>query len=183
MVLMFKRRFQQLQIFSEDQTLKEQQSTSKFKILLSTYERKIRVFVVFVISLLIVYSIGIETGKRSVRQLNGDRNSVQIKEEKRLIPTEAKEPIPKKDQIFQVNSVLVCKDESKGYVIQVATYKKTLYAENEALNLKRRGFEAFVKKSGDFIVVYVGGFQTKDEATIYLKKLRKYYSDCFIRKL
>lgn len=180
---MFKRKFQQLQIFSEDQTLKDQKSTSKFKVLLSSYERKIRVFVVFVISLVIIYSIGIERGKKSILQLGRDRDSVQAKREKREILAETEEPIPKKDQILQVNSVLVCKDEVKSYVIQVATYKKTLCAENEALNLKRKGFEAFVKKSGDFIVVYVGSFQTKDEATVYLKKLKKRYSDCFIRKL
>lgn len=164
-MLMFRRRFRQLSIFPEDKILEKKDETSNFKSLLSNYEAKIKFLIIFIISLLIVYSIGIERGKRSI----------QAKKEKELIPVKDEEikPLTPKEEIQEI----------KGYVIQVATYKKDPYAEKEALNLKKKGFSSFTKKSGDFIVVYVGSFQSKDEAQISLKKLKKHYSDCFIRKL
>jgi len=161
---MFKREFQQLQIFSEDKTIKEQKPTSNFIALLSNYEKRIGFFIVFIISLLVVYSVGIERGKRSV----------QIRKE--LIPVkteEIKSLPPKKEEIQEI----------KGYIIQVATYKKDPYAEKEMINLKKKGFSSFTRKNGDFVVVYVGNFQSKDDALTSLKKLKKRYSDCFIRKL
>ena len=183
---MFRREFQQLQIFPEEGGAKGQKSSSNLTALLSNYEKRIKLFILFIISLLIVYSIGIERGK----------DSIEVKREKELIfvkDEEIKTPVPKKDEIREtrpkkdeIRETRLKKDETekiRGYVIQVATYRKHSRAEKEAINLREKGYRAFTRRSGDFIVVYVGNFRSRDEAKKSLKRLRSRYSDCFIRKL
>lgn len=171
---MFRKNFQhQLQIFPEDKEIKETKSSNLIN-LLSKYEKRIKLSIIFIISLLITYSIGIEKGKK-IMQAERKENliSAEYKEPKLITPEEIREIESKKDEIQEV----------KGYIIQVATYRKIPHAEKEVKNLKKKGYQSFTKKIGDFIVVYVGNFQSKDEAKIYLKRLKNYYSDCFIRKL
>lgn len=165
------RRFQQLRIFPEAESIEEKDKN--FMSLLPNYEKKIRSLVIFIICLLIVYAIGAERGKRQTL-VKKEKESVLIETEVKTTPRiEETKPIVPKEEIREI----------KGYIIQVATYKKSPYAENEASNLKKKGFSSFTKRIGDFVVVYVGNFQNKDEAQLNLKKLKKYYSDCFIRKL
>lgn len=69
------------------------------------------------------------------------------------------------------------------YVIQVVTYRKADLAEAELLSLKQKGFSSFRKKSGDYHVVCVGPFGTKDDASSIHRKLARNYKDCFIKKI
>lgn len=172
---MFRKDFQQLQIFSEDKEIKKTKSSSLMA-LLFRYEKRIKLFIIFIISLLIVYSIGVERGKKSIEaKREKELVSAEYEEIKTIAPKEVKieEIKPKKDETQKI----------KGYIIQVATYKKDISAKKEAMNLKKKGYQSFTKRVGDFVIVYVGNFQSKDEAKISLKRLKNYYSDCFIRKL
>lgn len=167
-----RRRFQQLRIFPEAESIEEKDKN--FISLLPNYEKKIRYLIIFTICLLVVYAIGAERGKRQTL-VKKEKESILIGTEKvKVTPRiEESKTIAPKEEIQEI----------RGYIIQVATYKKLPYAENEASNLKKKGFSSFTKRIGDFVVVYVGNFQNKNEAQQNLKKLKKYYSDCFIRKL
>lgn len=70
-----------------------------------------------------------------------------------------------------------------GYAIQVVTYAKHEYAEKERKRLEEKGEVAFVRMYNDLAVLFVGPFETKDQAKSKLAVLRETYSDCFLKSL
>jgi hypothetical protein len=165
---MYRKKPEQLQFFPEDKDLKEEYKISNLMSIL--YERRIWSLIIFTICLLITYSLGVEKGKREILV----KKEIEMNKVESITPKTKKiQPSPERKEIQEI----------KGYIIQVATYKKISGAEKEASNLKKKGFPAFTRSSGNFVVVYVGSFQNREEAVISLKRLKKYYSDCFIRQL
>jgi hypothetical protein len=75
------------------------------------------------------------------------------------------------------------KKEEVIYTIQVVTYRDKSAAEKEIKILKSRGFKPLVFFSGKYIQLCVGNFRSKEKARLSLGKLRKYYHDCFVRRL
>ncbi len=69
------------------------------------------------------------------------------------------------------------------YTVQVASFRKKVYAEKEAMDLKKKGYEIFVVPKGDYSIVCVGKFAYKNEANQMSRKLRKRYKDCLVRSL
>ena len=74
-------------------------------------------------------------------------------------------------------------ENNKRYVIQVASYLKESIAEKEKQYLKKKGLSAEVSKKGKYLVLYVGKFNTKENAEKIKTSLEKRYGDCFIRRL
>ena len=74
-------------------------------------------------------------------------------------------------------------ENNKRYVIQVASYLKESMAEREKRYLKKKGLSAEVSKKGKYLVLYVGEFNTRENAEKMKTSLRKRYGDCFIRRL
>ena len=71
---------------------------------------------------------------------------------------------------------------TKPYTLQLITYKKRDLAENEAGELRRRGFQAFVAPKGEYFLVCSGQYGSKEEAARDLEALRAKYKDCFLRR-
>ena len=69
----------------------------------------------------------------------------------------------------------------KGYTIQVASFKNHEYAEKEAIELKKNGFDPSVSSKGNHVIVCVGKFVTKKEAEQFSRKLKSKYKDPVIR--
>ena len=69
------------------------------------------------------------------------------------------------------------------YSIQVASFKKSEYAEKEAGALRKKGFEIFVISKGKYAIVCVGQFAQKDKAKVSLNRLIKTYKDSIVRRL
>jgi cell division septation protein DedD len=75
------------------------------------------------------------------------------------------------------------KKDDKIYTIQVASFQKEKYANQEAEDLKKKGFEIIVLPKGKHSIVCVGKFAGHNEAKDFSKKLRTRYKDCMVRSL
>ena len=74
-------------------------------------------------------------------------------------------------------------DLRKPYTIQVASYKDAKYGEKEAIGLKKKGYETLTLTKGDYSILCVGRFATKDEANIFARKLKYQYKDYVVRRM
>ena len=72
---------------------------------------------------------------------------------------------------------------NEGYTIQVASFKSLKYAQQEAADLKKRGYDIIVLPKKGYSIVCVGKFSHKDEAKVLISRLKKTYKDCLIRRL
>jgi septal ring-binding cell division protein DamX len=71
-----------------------------------------------------------------------------------------------------------------NYTVQVASYKSERSAKREAQNLKQKGYsDIFVLPKGAYVILCVGNFSTRNEASTYTKKLRDRYQDSVVRRL
>ena len=77
----------------------------------------------------------------------------------------------------------VKKNIDKSYTIQVASFKNQEYAEKEAMDLKKGGYEPFILPKGSHLIVCIGKFATKSEAERFSQKLKSKYKDSVIRSL
>ena len=164
------------------------------------------------LSILLFFSLGVERGKRQAinnndPQKNASQKTVIIPQkegirdaDKLLVKAPVKPasknsssdlltnsaPPVNSDQV-KVISIVTETDQNNPniikYTIQVATFKKEEFAKQEATRLKDMGYQAIMKKSGQFNSLSVGSFSSKKEAETMLKKLRPKYDDCFIRRL
>ena len=71
---------------------------------------------------------------------------------------------------------------AKPYTIQLVTHKKKETAENEAAALKRSGYYSFIMTSGEYYLVCVGQYASKEEAKKDLHNFSGKFSDCFLRR-
>jgi hypothetical protein len=133
----------------------------QFRFTLS-YENVIISIICLILVIIVSFSLGIERGKRLVDlhvSPSTDTTAVEVKE-----------------QNFK-------KKELSPYIIQVATFKQKVLAEKEVARLRKLNYNSFFSNFGKFHQVFVGGYSTKELARQDLKKLRKIYKDCFIKKL
>lgn len=70
----------------------------------------------------------------------------------------------------------------KPYTIQVASYKTPDLAKKEISRIKAMGYSADVIKKGNYFILCVGSFATKDAAKQTLAVMGKRYKGCMIRK-
>ena len=71
-----------------------------------------------------------------------------------------------------------------GYTVQVASYKTEKGAQREASTLKQKGYhDVFVVQKGTYVILCVGNFQRKEEASLLGKKLMGRYQDLRVRSL
>jgi septal ring-binding cell division protein DamX len=142
-----------------------------------------------VLILAVVFSIGVEKGKGIM--LNPPHQD-NIKEAVRHAETEPsadlkeiEEPLTARDETpkQQAVSLDLLPQESDIYTVQIASYTKQASAESYARSLKQRNMEAFTLKKGSYYVICVGRFGQRHEAESEMRKLRKFYSDCIVRKI
>ncbi|MFA4888192.1 MAG: SPOR domain-containing protein [Candidatus Omnitrophota bacterium] len=72
---------------------------------------------------------------------------------------------------------------TQRYTIQLASFKGREYAQTETERLKRKGLAAFVLTKGEYMVLCMGNFPTKEAAQTALPEIKKYYAGCQIRRL
>lgn len=69
------------------------------------------------------------------------------------------------------------------FAVQVVSYSQPQLAQRELQRLQQRGEQAFLVNREGRTALLVGPFPTKDRASAKLANLRRYYQDCFIRRL
>lgn len=146
-----------------------------------SYEYLVFILIAFIMIAVISFSLGVEKGK----SIGLKRAS--LKAEVRSQSIEQTEPLPKavpngsgKEAEDKVEESAPAKS---GYTIQVASYVKKEVAEREADSLKKKGYNAFAMPSGRYYIVCVGKFSDIKKASSEKDRLRRLYSDCYIKKI
>jgi hypothetical protein len=144
-----------------------------------TYEQLGLFVILFIVLLSVVFTLGVERGKRIDFNVNLSNKAIDSKEYdhiKENILNEKKD-IPDKEE--QPKSVI----PEEYFTIQVVTYKKDSLVKSELEYLKKRGYTSFVIESGKFKHICVGKFEDKKEYREIFRRLRKRYKDCFVKKI
>ncbi len=164
-------------------SLFEEISKEKRKITLSI-DKLYLFFILLTIALIGSFCLGVERGKHLSLKLENTKAQENIKLQKKVLTKEdlAPQKIIKQPTEREEKERLE-KDRKEGfYSIQLASYKRKEIAEIEAKKLKKKGLEPILLKKGKYLILCVGKFGSKEEARKLLTNLRRYYSDCFIRK-
>ncbi len=166
-------------------------------------ENIIVLYIIFVMTLVLFFSFGVEKGKRVAKSSSvvEHSNSIQVAEissgkkssglveavqnEEGIIPS-VKAPVGLTEEAEPV--FLPTFEESDGqeefFTIQVASFKLEKNALKEADRLKNVGHDdAFVMPKGSYSIVCVGKFAKKNEAKKFSNRLQSKYNDCLVRRL
>ena len=148
------------------------------------FEHLVIVFIVFIIILAVVFSIGVEKG-RSVSSSFLRQAQEEVYGRKPEIAEPESVVFKQQDDAESAQSLSkALEDETPfSFTIQVASYKREDTAKRHAEELKLQGNDAFVLQKGDYYITCVGKFADSKGADSQMKKLRKSYSDCLVRKI
>lgn len=153
----------------------------KIHILLS-YENIVLFGIVFLMVLVLIFSLGVERGKRINIAKRDSVNQTIEEKYKDAISTE-------EDVTVGKDSLNLKKPEDKKveltafYTIQVITYKEGPMVEKEMQRLREKGYHPFVIPHGNLRQICVGKFESRSLAEKALIRLRRRYKDCFIRRI
>ena len=111
----------------------------------------------------VVFAAGVERGKRLVRA-------------ERLLLSPA---VPSQAPVATRKTVV----SRPRFAIQVASYSQPKFAKLALQRLQQQGEQAFVMNKQDRMVVLIGPFSTKGQASAKLTDVRRSYQGCFVRTL
>jgi len=136
------------------------------------------------------FALGVERGKTIAK--NRETSHRYLAKEKKEVAAQAPIEQKTKKEVTKTKQVqkkpekkrIESKETFKGYIIQVVTYRKdSSYAKKETSHLKEKGYEVVLIPSGQYLQIGAGTFSSKKDAMPHLKKLKKEYKDCYIRKI
>ena len=155
------------------------------------------------IAIIVAYAIGVEKGKnmafgpatgpwgRSVTEDETkplldvemvEKQAEQMMKEAERVETDVAVPEQHlKDAQGAVPAAATRPSDGTVYMLQLASTKNEVYANEEVKKLKGKGFEALVSRKGDWYKIYIP-YGTMDEADKAKKKLVPDYKDCLIVK-
>ena len=150
------------------------------------YTRKFVIgIIIFIVINLLSFSFGVERGLRLTKTRGNAKNIKDTTSTKQ--ESIKSSPVLKKNQKADSNILKPSLDKPDNpiysYSVQVASYHTMSKAEKEAQSLRKKGYQSFVLKKGSYVVVCVGKFKDKSEARISLNKLKKIYSDSYVRRI
>lgn len=152
-------------------------------------EQAIMISVIVLMVIVLSFSLGVEKGKRIDNVLNNQNTLIsEVQLPTRPVVKEVKQEVETKHEILQKieprdKVIRQQPRETNEYTIQVASFKKRSSVDEEAKSLQKKGYEVVILPKGNYIILCVGKFSKKEEATSFLGKLRKQYKDCLIREL
>lgn len=176
---MAKANYSQLELFSGSKNPPSVNTglSNSFLKYIWNYEKIILLFIGFIITGVISFSLGVERGKRFAF-LNEGVRAAKIHQ-----PAAARDAGFKKNQqdapLIKNEAVI----NTQNYTIQVASYKTKALAQKEAQTLKKKGYTPSLLAKNGYIILCVGNFSNKETARTLLSQLKKYYRDCLIRRL
>ena len=129
-----------------------------------------------IMTALFAFSLGVERGKHLAAQALDERVSAAWN----LAPRKVALPAP---PMVAAATVPAAKMPTSGrFAVQAATYKNAIYAKQEALYLKAKGFQSFLIKKGDLWLICLGPFATQSSAAAALKKVQSKYPGSIVRR-
>ncbi len=147
-----------------------------------------------ILVIIFAFSLGIERGKRVALEASGSVITKAMHHEKNTESNveKVKEPVG----IQQMDSTTIAKNVTQaivedvvkvaqtGFTIQVASYKTEKPALREAENLKKKGYnDVYILNKGQYVILCVGNFPSRDGAQQLTKKLKSNYQDLVLRRL
>lgn len=134
-----------------------------------------------IIAFVIVFTFGVESGRRSerrkafvIKSLNeaNQINKIQTRQDITVLPEEGTSQSSMGDstesrpvQNEKINEEKVISEkvpvQKDGYAIQLITYKSASASEKQAQKLRNQGLDSFVIHSGNYYLVGIKGFSTR----------------------
>ncbi len=167
-----------------------------------TFDNLIVIIIVFLMFNLMIFVFGMEKGKL-LAKLDDEKNIIntQTNANKETIKTPAttitkndegaiRETQAKKDEeIIETpvekksitrENVTTIAENTKSYVIQLVSCRDNDNANKTLSQIKAAGYNSFIKKQGNYFVIYSGLYADKKAATVNMNQLKKKYKDCFV---
>lgn len=158
-----------------------------------SYEVVIMILIGVVLAASVLFSLGVERGR-----------ILELGENPAKVPVKKPAPLPA-DSYSAEGTVVesapmvkrpdVIKPESDGkqeiknnlprkefFTVQIASYKARDMAEKELNRLKQKGYSSDIIKKGNYFILCVGSYATKDDAQKALTVWNRQYKGCIIRK-
>jgi len=188
----------QYDLFSQSARAKADISPERLRFLsfIRSYEKNIILIIILAVTGIVCFSIGVEKGKRisALRPVSNigvmsDAQPKVVIAKTVLTPTNALQakqfqPLP----IVNTNVILPQNvkrnvELTGNYTIQLASYRSMASAQKEAELLKKKGFASLVIPKGNYTILCVGKFPSKETAQSLLVQLTKRYQGCHLRRL
>jgi hypothetical protein len=150
------------------------------------FEHLVIVFIVFIIILAVVFSIGVEKGRSVSSSFQRQARDEKYGREPETVELESAVFNQQNDaeNAAPLSKALDLEDDTPfSFTIQVASYKREDTAKRHAEELKSQGDDAFVLQKGDYYITCIGKFTDRQSADNQIKKLRKSYNDCLVRRI
>jgi hypothetical protein len=171
---MEKKKHAQLELFSGahslSETLPQNKQRGSFFSYARGYEKVILILMGFAVTAVISFCLGVEKGKNIAKAIFNSRFEIAQSKTRPLASTELLK------QSFSQFS-------SGNYTIQIASYQNWEQAQGAVGVLKKKTLSPLLFSKGKYTIVCVGNFSNKEKALLWLAELKKYYKDCFIRRL
>jgi len=150
------------------------------------YEHLAFIAIGIIVFSIIVFSLGVERGKSASLK----RGIITVEEKVDINKVVISKPDKQQESVGaeEESEITPLKEEYKqepvpGYTVQVASYTNEGFAKGQVDKLRSDGYEAFTLHKGNFFIMCIGKFSDKDIAASEMKRLRKSYSDCLVRKI
>jgi len=166
---------------------------NKPKFLLAKLTLSVESLVIFTILGIMIalfsFSWGVERGKHLAAQALDERVSAAWNVGARTMAPVAAVAVPLQRMAPVKRSV--AEQKTRGthgfisgtrYTLQAATYENEEYARQDALFIKKKGFQSFLIKSGKYWLLCVGNFNNKESAAALLRKLPGEYRLSQVRR-
>lgn len=146
----------------------------------TTWEQILLATIIFILGLCLVFFLGVIRGKRlAVKPAPILAYAVSVPKTAPAQPAAATIPTPApKTKTDAVSSM----DPSKPYTIQLASFAKKEYAEEEMRKVRKSGHYSAVMQSGNYYTVCAGQYASIDNAKKDLLFFRSKYKDCYLRR-
>ena len=155
------------------------------------YEKLFIILIGVALAAAVIFALGVERG----RSLNSSEIEAPVPVQPVIAPPapETTAPVvavtPKvaAKKVAATNIVVPPKENivaaaDKPFTVQVASYKARDLAEKEMARIKGMGYPVDITKKGDYFILCVGSFATKDAAKQTLAAMEKKYKGCMVRK-
>lgn len=188
---MEKENYSQLELFSQSGSGSGSTAPANRSLLnyLRIYEKILLIVIGFIITGIVSFSLGVESGKRHKFLPKVSQTPAPAMKPPAAVVSLPAVPVSaaviRPAPVAAATSPLldVPKDIPGSYVIQLATFQSKIHAQKEADILRKKGFSPVIISKGAYSVLLVGNFTNKEKAQSVLPELKKQYSDCYIRRL
>lgn len=183
----------QLELFTQETSDSKPRMPLSFRAYVKKFEKAVLLLISFVVISVIAFSLGVEKGKRLSSPESREasinmafQSAAPVAARSMTIPPVQPAALEKTAAAVSVNAETTQQPQKKvlqnGLVIQIGSFSTKANAQKEASILKKRGFAPIITTKGQYSILCVGAYTSKEAAQASLKKLQKTYPGCFIRR-